>query len=156
MLSNRYQTGVCPLPDIGYSFPLIRRYQASTACPAANSVRAKVNMQHLEQWRWQGRLTPWEETRPKRHFAHRQFHLYSSGVNVGFAIWQCHWSAAYIVVSWWVTDSSWLSSSYCWAPVANAPNVLQPYWLIVLPLDVPALTTSLLLPDPSGQRWNYI
>jgi hypothetical protein len=35
------------------------------------------------------------------------------------------------------------SSSYCWASVANAPNVLQPYWLIVLPLDVPALTTSL-------------
>ena len=32
-----------------------------------------------------------------------------------------------------------------WAPVANAPNVLQPYWLIVLPLDVPALTASLLL-----------
>jgi hypothetical protein len=36
------------------------------------------------------------------------------------------------------------SSSYCRASVANAPNVLQPYWLIVLPLDVPALTTSLL------------
>jgi hypothetical protein len=30
------------------------------------------------------------------------------------------------------------------APVANAPNVLQPYWLIVRPLDFPALTTSLL------------
>jgi hypothetical protein len=38
----------------------------------------------------------------------------------------------------------YLSSSYCWASVANAPNVLQPHWLIVLPLDVPALTTSLL------------
>jgi hypothetical protein len=36
------------------------------------------------------------------------------------------------------------SSSYCWASVANAPNVLQPYRFIVLPLDVPALTTSLL------------
>ena len=29
--------------------------------------------------------------------------------------------------------------------VANAPNVLQSYWLIALRLDVPALTTSLLL-----------
>ena len=37
--------------------------------------------------------------------------------------------------------------------MANAPNVLQPYWLIVLPLDVPALTASLLLWGPSGQRW---
>ena len=37
------------------------------------------------------------------------------------------------------------SSSSYWASVANAPNVLQPYWLIVLPLDVPALTASLLL-----------
>jgi hypothetical protein len=51
--------------------------------------------------------------------------------------------------------SSYSSNSYCWASVANAPNVLQPYWLIVLPLDVPALSTSLLLRDPSGQRWNY-
>ena len=37
------------------------------------------------------------------------------------------------------------SSSFYGASVANAPNVLQPYWLIVLPLDVPALTASLLL-----------
>ena len=37
------------------------------------------------------------------------------------------------------------SSSFYWASVANAPNVLQPYWLIVLPLDVPDLTASLLL-----------
>ena len=37
------------------------------------------------------------------------------------------------------------SSSFYWASVANAPNVLQPYWLIVLPLDVPALTASVLL-----------
>jgi hypothetical protein len=36
-------------------------------------------------------------------------------------------------------------SSFYWALVANAPNVLQPYWLIVLPLDVPNLTASLLL-----------
>ena len=34
---------------------------------------------------------------------------------------------------------------FYWAPVANAPNVLQPYWLIVLPLDVPPFTASLLL-----------
>ena len=40
--------------------------------------------------------------------------------------------------------SSFFSSFY-WASVANAPNVLQPYWLIVLPLDVPDLTASLLL-----------
>ena len=38
-----------------------------------------------------------------------------------------------------------LSSYYYRASVANAPNVLQPYWLIVLPLDVPDLTASLLL-----------
>ena len=37
------------------------------------------------------------------------------------------------------------SSSFYWASVANAPNVLQPYWLIVLPLDVSDLTASLLL-----------
>ena len=35
--------------------------------------------------------------------------------------------------------------SFYWVSVANAPNILQPYWLIVLPLDVPALTASLLL-----------
>ena len=34
---------------------------------------------------------------------------------------------------------------FYWASVADAPNVLQPYWLIVLPLDVPDLTASLLL-----------
>ena len=28
------------------------------------------------------------------------------------------------------------SFSFYWASVANAPNILQPYWLIVLPLDV--------------------
>ena len=43
------------------------------------------------------------------------------------------------------TFSSSSSSSFYWASVANAPNVLQPYWLIALPLDVPALTASLLL-----------
>ena len=48
------------------------------------------------------------------------------------------------------------SSSFYWASVANAPNVLQPYWLIVLPLDVPALTPSLLLWGPSGQRWRCL
>ena len=37
------------------------------------------------------------------------------------------------------------SSSFYWASVAIAPNVLQSYWLIVLPLDVPDLTASLLL-----------
>ena len=36
--------------------------------------------------------------------------------------------------------------------MANAPNVLQPYWFIVLPLDVPDLTASLLLWGPSGAR----
>ena len=51
------------------------------------------------------------------------------------------------------TESS--SSFYC-ASVANAPNVLQPYWLIVLPLDVPYLTASLLLWGPSGQRWRCL
>ena len=39
--------------------------------------------------------------------------------------------------------------------MANAPNVLQPYWLIVLPLDVPDLTASLLW-GPSGQRWGCL
>ena len=40
--------------------------------------------------------------------------------------------------------------------MANAPNVMQPYWLIVLPLDVPDLTASLLLWGPSGQRWRCL
>ena len=40
--------------------------------------------------------------------------------------------------------------------MSNAPNVLQPYWLIVLPLDVPDLTASLLLRGPSGQRWGCL
>ena len=48
------------------------------------------------------------------------------------------------------------SSSFYWASVANAPNVLQPYWLIVLPLDVPDLTAGLLLWGPSGQRWRCL
>ena len=37
--------------------------------------------------------------------------------------------------------------------MANAPNVLQPYWLTVLPLDISALNASLLLWGPSSQRW---
>ena len=45
---------------------------------------------------------------------------------------------------------------YTWASVSNAPNVLQPYWLILISLDVPALTTSLLLWGPSVQRWRYL
>ena len=48
------------------------------------------------------------------------------------------------------------SSSFHWFSMANAPNVLQPYWLIVLPLDVPDLTASLLLWGPNRQRWNYM
>ena len=43
------------------------------------------------------------------------------------------------------TTTTSSSSSFYWASVANAPNVLQPYRLIVLPLDVPDLTASLLL-----------
>ena len=35
-------------------------------------------------------------------------------------------------------------------------NVLQPYRLIVLPLDLPDLTASLLLWGPSGQRWGCL
>ena len=50
---------------------------------------------------------------------------------------------------------SW-PSSFNWASVANAPNVLQPYWLIVLPLDIPDLTASPLLWGPSGQRWRCL
>ena len=37
------------------------------------------------------------------------------------------------------------SSSFIWTSVANVPNVLQPYWLIVPPLDVPDLIAILLL-----------
>ena len=48
------------------------------------------------------------------------------------------------------------SSSSYWPSVAIAPNVLQPYWLIILPLDVPELIASLLLWGPSGQRWGYL
>ena len=47
------------------------------------------------------------------------------------------------------------SSFYC-TTVANVPNELQSYWLIVLPLDVPDLTASLLLWGPSGQRWRCL
>ena len=46
--------------------------------------------------------------------------------------------------------------SFYWASVANASNVLQPYWLIVLPLDFPDLTAVLLLWGPSGQRWRCL
>ena len=46
--------------------------------------------------------------------------------------------------------------SFYWPSVANAPKVLQPYWLIVLPLDVPDLTASLLLWGPSGQGWRCL
>ena len=53
-------------------------------------------------------------------------------------------------------SSSSSSSSYYWASVANAPNVLQPYWLIVLPLEVSDLTASLLLWVPSCQRWRCL
>ena len=48
------------------------------------------------------------------------------------------------------------SSSFYLASAANAPNVLQPYWLIVLPLDVPDITASLLLWGTSGQRWRCL
>ena len=47
-------------------------------------------------------------------------------------------------------------SSFYWASVANAPNVLQPCWLIVLHLDVPDLTASPLLWLPSGQTWRCL
>ena len=56
--------------------------------------------------------------------------------------------------------SSSSSSSFYWASVANAPNVLQPYWLIAPPLDVPDLTAILFLWGPSGQRrrclWTFL
>ena len=55
-----------------------------------------------------------------------------------------------------VTLAFLLFSSLYWASVANAPNVLQPYWIIVLPLDVPDLIASLLLWGPSGQRWRCL
>ena len=40
--------------------------------------------------------------------------------------------------------------------MANAPNVLQPYWLTVLPLDGPDLNAGLLLRGPSGQRCRHL
>ena len=52
--------------------------------------------------------------------------------------------------------SSGSSSSFFWSSMANAPNVLQPYWFIVLTLEVPALTASLLLWGPSGQRLRWL
>ena len=48
-----------------------------------------------------------------------------------------------------------LCSSFYGASVANPPNVLQPYWLIVLPLDVPDITASLLLWGSSG-LWTFL
>ena len=43
------------------------------------------------------------------------------------------------------------SCSFYWTLAANDPNVL-----IVLPLDVPDLTASLLLRSPSDQRWRRL
>ena len=54
------------------------------------------------------------------------------------------------------SSSSSSSSSFCCASVANAPNVLQPYWLIELPVDVPDFTASLIQWGPSGQRWRCL
>ena len=54
------------------------------------------------------------------------------------------------------SSSSSSSSTFYWASVANAPKILQPYRLIILPLDVPDLTASLLLWGPSGQRWRCL
>ena len=51
---------------------------------------------------------------------------------------------------------SWFLLLFYWSSVVNAPNVLQPYWLIVLPLDIPDLTAILLLWGPSGQRWRCL
>ena len=54
------------------------------------------------------------------------------------------WKTCFKNVSLWISylwSLKRCSSSY-WASVANALNVLQPYWLIVLPLDVPDLTAS--------------
>ena len=59
--------------------------------------------------------------------------------------------ALYVIVCYLTIDSS-----FYWASVANAPNVLQPYWLIVLPIYVTDLTSSLLLWGPSGQRWRCL
>ena len=53
-------------------------------------------------------------------------------------------------------DYTTIFLSFYWGSVANAPNVLQPYWLNLLPLDVPDLTASLLLWGPSGQRWRCL
>ena len=57
---------------------------------------------------------------------------------------------------WTTSIAPLVLSSFYRASVANASNVLQPYWLIVLPLDVPDLTASLLLWGPSGQRWRCL
>ena len=55
-----------------------------------------------------------------------------------------------------VLSTSVKVSSFYSASVANVPNVLQPYWFIVLPLDIPHLTASLLLWAPTGQRWRCL
>ena len=61
-----------------------------------------------------------------------------------------HYRSTHNIIIWGSLSNS---SSFNWASVANAPNVLQPYWLIVPPLDVPDLTASLLQWGLSGQRW---
>ena len=53
--------------------------------------------------------------------------------------------AMFVVMQNSTSSSSSSSSSHYCPSVANAPNVLQPYWLIVLPLDFPDLTACLLL-----------
>ena len=55
-----------------------------------------------------------------------------------------------------LSGSVLLLSSFYWASVANAAKVLQPYWLIVLPLNVPDLTASLLLWGPTDQKWKCL
>jgi hypothetical protein len=53
---------------------------------------------------------------------------------------------------WYVVFCVLFDTSSCYAVVGRTQFFLQ----LPITLDVPALTTSLLLRDPSGQRWNYI
>ena len=78
--------------------------------------------------------------------------LLSAHCNFNGKIRQFRFSCSFLQVTVSLIDSS---SYYC-PSVANAPDVLQPYWLIVLPLDVPDLTASLLLWGSSGQRWRCL
>lgn len=102
MLRSQYKCSHCQLSDTGDNFQFIRSSQASTACLADNSIRAKMAGQHLEQWCWQGALRPWQQTPPECYFAQRKPRVHSRGTTFRCARWNkwCRY-ILYILCSSW-------------------------------------------------------